>query len=138
MREPELPGRGRPRHLQIGQVAAATGLSARTIRYYESVGVVVPSGRSSGGFRLYTDDDVERLRLVTGMRPMGFSLEEIKDVLDLLDAAGRVDQGQATRERLQGYATLAVERSGAYARAVGMSLAFVAVLKAIVEAGPPS
>lgn len=49
---------------QIGEVAEAVGLSLRTIRYYEEVGVVPPWGRTAGGFRLYTDDDIERLRLV--------------------------------------------------------------------------
>ena len=49
---------------QIGTVAERVGLSLRTIRHYEEVGLVVPSGRSAGGFRLYTDGDVERLEQV--------------------------------------------------------------------------
>jgi len=57
---------------QIGEVADAVGLSLRTIRYYEE-GVAPPSGRAAGGFRLYTDDDIELLRLVKQMKPLDFS-----------------------------------------------------------------
>jgi DNA-binding transcriptional MerR regulator len=72
-------------HMQIGEVAEQTGLSLRTIRYYEEVGLVSPSSRTTGGFRLYSDSDVARLRLVRRMKPLDFSLEEMKDVLSVLD-----------------------------------------------------
>jgi DNA-binding transcriptional MerR regulator len=72
-------------HMQIGEVAERTGLSLRTIRYYEEVGLVAPSARTSGGFRLYSETDVARLRLVRRMKPLDFSLEEMKDVLSVLD-----------------------------------------------------
>jgi DNA-binding transcriptional MerR regulator len=74
-----------PHHMQIGEVAAQTGLSLRTIRYYEEVGLVTPSSRTIGGFRLYTETDVARLRLVKRMKPLEFSLEEMKGVLRVLD-----------------------------------------------------
>ena len=70
---------------QIGGVADVVGLSLRTIRHYEEVGLVPPSGRSTGGFRLYTDDDIERLRLVKHMKPLEFTLEEMRDLLDARD-----------------------------------------------------
>lgn len=76
---------------QIGEVAELVGLSLRTIRHYEEVGVVVPSGRSAGGYRLYRPSEVERLRLVTYLKPLEFSLEEMRDLLDTLDAV----KGQA-------------------------------------------
>lgn len=98
---------------QIGAVADAVGLSLRTIRHYEEVGLVVPSGRSPGGFRLYTDEDVERLRLVKRMKPLGFSLEEIGDVSELLtgfDEAAADDPDARRGERLEMYAMLAAER----------------------------
>jgi DNA-binding transcriptional MerR regulator len=72
-------------HMQIGEVAEQTGLSLRTIRYYEEVGLVTPSARTTGGFRLYSESDVARLRLVRRMKPLEFSLEEMKDVLSVLD-----------------------------------------------------
>ena len=75
---------------QIGEVAEAVELSLRTIRHYEEVDLVPPSGRSAGGFRLYTDEDVERLRLVKRMKPLEFTLDEMSELLDLRDrlAAG--------------------------------------------------
>jgi DNA-binding transcriptional MerR regulator len=98
---------------QIGGVSDAVGLSLRTIRHYEEVGLVVPSGRSPGGFRLYTDRDVDRLRLVKRMKPLNFSLEEIRDVLALLDShTGEADDGErsALGDRFDMYAALAAER----------------------------
>ncbi|MFC4857806.1 MerR family transcriptional regulator [Actinophytocola glycyrrhizae] len=71
--------------MQIGEVAERTGLSLRTIRYYEEVGLVVPSARSQGGFRLYTEPDVERLELIKRMKPLGFQLDEMRDLLAILD-----------------------------------------------------
>ncbi|RZQ64895.1 MerR family transcriptional regulator [Amycolatopsis suaedae] len=71
--------------MQIGEVAERTGLSLRTIRYYEEMGLVVPSARSQGGFRLYTDPDVQRLQLIKRMKPLGFQLEEMRDLLAVLD-----------------------------------------------------
>lgn len=72
--------------MQIGEVAARTGLSLRTIRYYEEMGLVTPSARSAGRFRLYTDADLARLELIKRMKPLDFSLEEMRDLLSLLDA----------------------------------------------------
>ncbi|GAA4867027.1 MerR family transcriptional regulator [Saccharopolyspora cebuensis] len=71
--------------MQIGEVAERTGLSLRTIRYYDEVGLVVPSARSQGGFRLYTEPDIDRLQLIKRMKPLGFQLEEMRDLLAILD-----------------------------------------------------
>jgi DNA-binding transcriptional MerR regulator len=75
----------RTRLLQIGEVAGRVGLSLRTVRYYEEVGLVAPSARSEGGFRLYSEDDVERLALVKRMKPLGLTLEEMGRLADLID-----------------------------------------------------
>lgn len=77
--------------MQIGEVASLTNLSLRTIRHYEEIGLVVPSGRSQGGFRLYVERDVERLRLVRRTKPF-LSLEETKDLLVLLETAARLPE----------------------------------------------
>ena len=98
---------------QIGEVAEAVRLSLRTIRYYEEVGVVPPSGRTAGGFRLYTDDDIERLRLVKQMKPLEFSLEEMRDLLhtrDRLAGAEVGEEGEQLIERLRMYAAIAQTR----------------------------
>lgn len=70
---------------RIGEVAEAVGLSLRTIRYYEEAGLVLPSGRSAGGFGLYTGADIERLRLVKHVKPLELTIEEMRDLLDTRD-----------------------------------------------------
>ncbi|MGQ4514829.1 MerR family transcriptional regulator [Streptomyces sp. DW26H14] len=83
--------------MQIGEVAARTELSLRTIRHYEDIGLVTPSARSQGGFRLYTDGDVQRLMVIRRMKPLGFTLEQMRDLLrvtDRLDAAEPPDDAE--------------------------------------------
>ncbi|GAA2092737.1 MerR family transcriptional regulator [Microlunatus panaciterrae] len=70
---------------QIGQVAERTELSIRTLRHYDEVGLVTPSARSAGGFRLYTEDDVRRLLVIRRMKPLAFSLDEMRRLLEALD-----------------------------------------------------
>jgi DNA-binding transcriptional MerR regulator len=97
---------------QIGEAAAQTGLSLRTIRFYEEVGLVPPSGRTAGGFRLYTDADIERLQLVKDLKPLDFSLEEMGEVLALLDRLEEEGSDDHTdlRDRLDGFAEVAEQR----------------------------
>lgn len=71
--------------MQIGQVATRTELSIATVRHYDEVGLATPSARSTGGFRLYTEADVERLLVIRRMKPLGFTLAEMRDLLDSLD-----------------------------------------------------
>ncbi|MEU4506027.1 MerR family transcriptional regulator [Streptomyces sp. NPDC024089] len=73
------------RHMQVGEVATRTGLSLRTIRHYEESGLAVPSARSRGGFRLCTETVVARLMVIRRMRPPGFTLEQMRDLLDATD-----------------------------------------------------
>jgi MerR family copper efflux transcriptional regulator len=80
---------------QIGQVAERTGLSLRTIRFYEENGLVVPTARTEGGFRLYSDDDVTRLDVIKRMKPLGFTLEEMQELLSLLAALDAGAEGRA-------------------------------------------
>ncbi|MCZ2811087.1 MerR family transcriptional regulator [Modestobacter sp. VKM Ac-2979] len=70
--------------MQIGQVAERIGLSLRTIRFYEENGLVVPTSRTEGGFRLYSEADVARFEVIKRMKPLGFSLEEMQELLTLL------------------------------------------------------
>ena len=71
--------------MHIGQLAEKTGLSLRTIRHYDEVGLLKPSGRTEGGFRLYSNEDLSRLLLIRRMKPLGFSLGEMTDLLDIID-----------------------------------------------------
>ncbi|MFK8910502.1 MerR family transcriptional regulator [Streptomyces sp. YS-3] len=91
------------KHMQIGEVAARTELSLRTIRHYEETGLVTPSARSRGGFRLYTETDVARLMVIRRMKPLGFTLEQMRDLLDATDRLdGESHLDAAERETLVG------------------------------------
>lgn len=98
-----------PGRYQIGEVAEAVGLSIRTLRHWDEMGVVVPSDRSVGGFRLYTDDDIQVLLWVKKLKPLNFSLEEIQELLALRVAAAATPD-QATLERLELFAAIAERR----------------------------
>lgn len=82
---------------QIGTVAERVGLSLPTIRHYEEVGLVIPSGRSAGGFRLYTDADIDLLAQVKVMKPLKFTLDETRELLELRAALA---DGTATPAQL--------------------------------------
>lgn len=99
-------------HYQIGEVADEVGLSLRTIRYYEEIGLVEPSGRTEGGFRLYTDSDLERLRLVKALKPVGMSLETMAELLESADLVASTGNGSRTDagERLADVVNVAVDR----------------------------
>ncbi|MEU0316103.1 MerR family transcriptional regulator [Nocardioides sp. NPDC006273] len=101
------------RHMQIGEVAEQTGLSLRTIRYYEEMGLVVPTARSAGGFRLYAEENVARLQLIKRMKPLEFSLEESKDLLGVLDA---IEAGPAADARVDLVGRLEMFHEAAMAR----------------------
>ena len=71
-----------PRLLKIAEVAEELGLTARAVRYYEELGLLKPAGRSEGSYRLFDDDDLQRLRFIRGLRDdAGFSLAEIGRML---------------------------------------------------------
>ena len=72
--------------MQIGEAAERVGLSLRTIRHWDEVGLVVPSARSNGGFRLYTEADIECLALVKTLKPLDFTLEQTRELLATTDA----------------------------------------------------
>ena len=79
-----VAGTPRGELVKIGQVAERTGLSLRTIRFYEENGLVIPTARSEGGFRLYSENEVARLEVIKRMKPLGFSLEQMQELLTLL------------------------------------------------------
>jgi len=87
------PGKGAesaPTLLRITEVAEEVGLTARAVRYYEELGLLKPAARSEGSYRLFDEDDLERLRFIRGLRDdAGFSLAEI----------GRLLEDEEARER---------------------------------------
>ncbi|HEX8055239.1 MerR family transcriptional regulator [Sphingobium sp. R-7] len=75
--------------ITIGRLSTATGVKIETIRYYERAGLIDPPARTEGNYRSYGADDVARLGFIRRTRDLGFSLEEIRALLDL---AGQRDR----------------------------------------------
>ena len=72
--------------LQIGEAAEQTGLTQRTLRYYEEKGLLRPPSRMDGGFRLYSQDDIERVENIRQLKELlGFSLADIKEMIEAED-----------------------------------------------------
>ena len=91
MHAEEAPAAGRL--MRIQEAAAEVGLTTRSVRYYEELGLLRPAARSEGDYRLYDETDIERLRFIKGLRDdAGFSLAEIAQLLE--DEAAR-ERGHA-------------------------------------------
>ncbi|HZH28801.1 MAG TPA: Cu(I)-responsive transcriptional regulator [Azospirillaceae bacterium] len=69
--------------MNIGQAAKASGVSAKLIRYYESIGLIPEAGRTASGYRVYTQQEVNILRFVKRARTLGFSIERIQHLVGL-------------------------------------------------------
>ncbi|HXG41110.1 MAG TPA: MerR family transcriptional regulator [Dehalococcoidia bacterium] len=80
----------------IGELARRAGVSARTVRFYEALGLLPAPARSEGGYRLYGEEDLRRLQFVRRARELGLSLREIRD---LLDQGCRCDDARLLLER---------------------------------------
>lgn len=86
---PELSeAKGQGLH-NIGEAAALSGVSAKMIRHYETIGLVPAAGRSFANYRLYSDADVHRLRFVRRARSLGFAMKQIQVLLGLWNDPGR-------------------------------------------------
>ena len=89
--------------LTIGQLAKASGVSAKMIRYYESIALLPPAKRTESNYRIYADKDVHRLRFIHRARKLGFSLDHIRVLMALWQ-----DQSRSSRE----VKSLAIEHIG--------------------------
>ncbi|MCV9994819.1 MerR family transcriptional regulator [Paeniglutamicibacter sp. ZC-3] len=98
------------RTMHIGDLAEATGLSQRTIRHYDEVGLLPATTRSEGGFRIYTDSDLQRMLVIRSMKPLGFTLEEMGELLDTVDALGLDKNNAAARARLSEFIAQAEQK----------------------------
>src|SRR2546425_12724177 len=85
------PGIGEPRFYTTEQVATRTGLTKRTLRYYEEVGLLPPTDRTEGNYRRYTESDIQRLERIKKLRDLlGFSLTDIREILEAEDERGQI------------------------------------------------
>ena len=86
--------------MQIGTVSERSGVPAKTIRYYESIGLIAEAPRTDGGYRDYDERDVATLRFIQRARSLGFSVSEVGDLLALWRDQGRASaQGKRLAER---------------------------------------
>lgn len=69
--------------MNIGETAKISGVNAKLIRYYESIGIIPRASRTDSGYRVYTENDVHTLRFVRRARSLGFSMKEIKKLIGL-------------------------------------------------------
>ena len=112
--------------MHIGELAERTGLSLRTIRHYDEVGLLPATARTDGGFRVYSEEDFERLMVIKQMKPLGFSLEEMADILTILgDGQGLGPSAGGTPEKLAEYLEKAVHQRAKMARNLAQADEFI-------------
>lgn len=114
--------------MHIGELADRTELSLRTIRHYDEIGLLKPSGRTEGGFRLYTESDFSRLMLIRRMKPLGFPLEEMSELLRIIDALKVADDSEL-RGSLNQFIERATEQRDKLQRQLDMADEFVELLR---------
>jgi DNA-binding transcriptional MerR regulator len=114
--------------LHIGAVAERTELSLRTLRHYDEIGLVPPSERSEGGFRLYSEQDVQRILLIRRMKPLDFTLEQMRELLEATDAVARPDAPESAFRTLRDFERTAIERRRGLERKLAMADEFLARL----------
>ena len=124
--------------MHIGELADRAGMSLRTIRHYDEVGLLVPSGRTTGGFRVYTPRDLERLLVIRRMKPLGFSLEEMGDLLGIVDGlpGGDAEDTAARAARLDAFLEDARDRHAKLVERAGMAEEFIGTLSTLRAALP--
>ncbi|PYI65038.1 MerR family transcriptional regulator [Arthrobacter livingstonensis] len=119
--------------MHIGELADRSQMSLRTIRHYDEVGLLKPSGRTDGGFRLYTERDFTRLLLIRRMKPLGFTLEAMSELLRVIDALEESKLGEDhtdIRSELNGFIEEAAKRRSKLEEQLGMADEFLALLRA--------
>jgi len=116
--------------MHIGELADRAGMSLRTIRHYDEVGLLVPSARTAGGFRVYTEGDLERLLVIRRMKPLGFTLDEMAELLRVVDALGAEEPADAATlaARLDEFLDDARARHAKLVERAGMAEEFIGTL----------
>ena len=117
--------------MHIGEVAARTELSLRSLRHWDEVGLLHPSGRTDGGFRLYTEADVENILVIRRMKPLGFTLGQMRAAMrdiEVLHRPGSTDEIADAQERLTEVLREANERRQKLSRQLAMADEFINLL----------
>lgn len=119
--------------MHIGELADRAEMSLRTIRHYDEVGLLVPSGRTSGGFRVYTEQDLDRLLVIRRMKPLGFTLDEMAELLRVVDGLAAADPGDAAglAARLDEFLVDARARHAKLVERAGMAEEFIGTLSTL-------
>lgn len=117
--------------MHIGELAEKTGLSLRTIRHYDEIGLLKASGRTEGGFRLYSADDRDRLILIRRMKPLGFTLEEMMALLKVIDTldGGGDSTDPHVRAELDSFIEQTIERRRKLEEQLAMADEFLQLLR---------
>lgn len=111
--------------MHIGELAERTGLSLRTIRHYDEVGLLPATARTDGGFRVYSEDDFERLMVIKQMKPLGFSLEEMAEILGMLSSGEGTGTTEEVQARLSEFLKKAVHQRAKMARNLAQADEFI-------------
>ncbi|MPQ97953.1 MerR family transcriptional regulator [Modestobacter sp. I12A-02628] len=103
------------RLMRIGELAERTGLSLPTLRHYDETGLLSPSARTAGNFRLYSEADYEKLMVIRRMKPLGFTVEEMSELLVVVEGLRRSpavppDEHARLAEALESFIVAATER----------------------------
>lgn len=118
--------------MHIGEVAARTELSLRSLRHWEDVGLLIPFGRTEGGFRLYSERDVEQILVIRRMKPLGFTLDQMsaamRDIETLHDPSVSNTSQHEARARLDAILADATQRREKLERQLAMADEFIGQL----------
>ena len=97
--------------MHIGVVAELTQMSIRAIRYYDQVRLATPSARTPGGFRLYNQNDVDRLTTIHRMKALNFTLDEMKQLLHSLETVSDNQGGSSAQREAKAFIAECVARA---------------------------
>ena len=108
-------------------------MSIPTLRHYDEVGLVTPSARSEGGFRLYTEADIQRILVIRRMKPLEFTLAEMRELLDALDllngAETSPDDLRTAREAVASFHARSLEATARLQKRLGYALELNRILE---------
>ncbi|SDS34331.1 DNA-binding transcriptional regulator, MerR family [Brevibacterium sandarakinum] len=119
-------------NVHIGEMAEKSGLSSQTLRRYEDMGLLPPTVRTEGGFRVYTDDDLQRLMTVRQMKALNYSTTEMGEMLTLLetvDSDAAEDQRSQARLQLLALIDDATTKRNKLARQIERADEFLSILR---------